>query len=544
MLSRKSYNRFFIILQEDQKGYGLDSNKTPSGYAKLETRNDKAKASFYVQNLKKQKGPYFMILIVQGNDGKELINLGRINIDDGGKADVSNEYNANNLVNTNICMDKVQGAAISRINADKVMPVMVGFTGGEELKNWQNYPLAKSESNVTKENNGMPTPVKEAQKSYNENMNKVLPQIQNTNLGQQQSNNGATQNNTSNTQKQTGTSKNVGTGSTVNEAGNPMGSINPSMGEMNSNMGNLNNTVNTPNPININNPAPETTINETGNPMDSINPSIGDMNSNTDNLSNTMPDTRSDDERVSCNTCSQGKAKGSEDYINDEVEIIDVEEIKPVVKDDVLNEQLESDYEGYRNEENKIFEEYEKEIERLKDYRKKHSKKKNKYDDESIKKKYEDCKPEKHKKCEWNDKNYPIGDKGKFFKEVVYGLEKIGVNENIKNCFWYKAHVKKLEDMYCVYDYNKYSVVFYPMICYYPYISRHGNFMVGYKCDDEGNLKYIIYAIPGTRNLVDQPYEGKTGFVTFMPDEDNDKTGHWLMYYDIKGNTVVVPVKR
>jgi len=104
--------------------------------------------------------------------------------------------------------------------------------------------------------------------------------------------------------------------------------------------------------------------------------------------------------------------------------------------------------------------------------------------------------------------------------------------------------VKKLEDMYCVYDYNKYSVVFYPMICYYPYISRHGNFMVGYKCDDEGNLKYIIYAIPGTRDLSDQPYEGKTGFVTFMPDEDNDKTGHWLMYYDIKGNTVVVPVKR
>ncbi len=333
-------------------------------------------------------------------------------------------------------------------------------------------------------------------------------------------------------------------GTTVNEAGNPMGSINPSMCDMNRNMGNLNNTVSESNPININNPAPGTTVNEAGNSKSSINPSIGDINSNTDNLSNTMPDTRSDYDRVSCNTCSQGKAKGFEDYINDEVDIIDVEEIKPVVKSDTLNEQLDSDDEGYRHEENKIFEEYEKEIERLKDYRKKHSKKKNKCDDESIKKKYEECKPEKHKKCEWNDKNYPIGAKGKFFKEVVYGLEKIGANENIKNCFWYKAHVKKLEDMYCVYDYNKYSVVFYPMICYYPYISRHGNFMVGYKCDDEGNLKYIIYAIPGTRNLVDQPYEGKTGFVTFMPDEDNDKTGHWLMYYDIKGNTVVVPVKR
>ncbi|WP_346931054.1 hypothetical protein [Clostridium sp.] len=616
MPSRKSYNRFFIILQEDQKGYGLDSNKTPSGYAKLEVRNDKAKASFYVQNLKKQKGPYCMILIVQGKIGKELVNLGQINIDNGGKADVSNEFDANNLANTNISMDNVQGAAIGRINSDKVMPVMVGFTGGEELKNWHTSPIAKNNSNTTKENNNITKQVKETPKSYNENMNEMMPQ--------------GKANNANMTQKQTGTSKNVGTGSTVNEAdnpmgsinpsmgdmnsntenlnkpnptkitnpapgatvneagnpmgsinpsmgdmnsdmgnlnntvnapnpininnpapgaivneaGNPMGSINPSMGDVNSNMGNLSNTVNTPNPINITNPAPGATVNEAGNPMGSINPSMGDMNSNTENLNNAMPNTRSDGDRVSCNTCNQGKAKGYEDYINDEVDIIDVEEIKPVVKSDVLNEQLESDDGGYRDEENKIFEEYEKEIERLKDYRKKHSKKKNKCDDESINKKHEDCKHEKHKKCEWNDKNYPIGDKGKFFKEVIYGLEKIGVNENIKNCFWYKAHVKKLEDMYCVYDYNKYSVVFYPMICYYPYISRHGNFMVGYKCDDEGNLKYIIYAIPGTRNLVDQPYEGKTGFVTFMPDEDNDKTGHWLMYYDIKGNTVVVPVKR
>ncbi len=244
-------------------------------------------------------------------------------------------------------------------------------------------------------------------------------------------------------------------------------------------------------------------------------------------------------------------------YIDEEVDIIDIEEVESVAKNNVIKDELEINDRSYIEDENRIFEEYEKEIERLKDYRKKHSKKKNKYDDDcKIKKQQDcekmksnkkyggDCKPDKNKKCQWNDNDYPVGAKGKFFKEVVYGLEKIGNNENIKNCFWYKAHIKKLEDMYCVYDYNKYSVVFYPMICYYPYISRHGNFMVGYKCNDEGELKYVIYAIPGTRSLSDQPYEGKTGFVTFMPNEDDDKMGHWLMYYDIKGNTVVVPVKR
>jgi hypothetical protein len=661
MPARKSYNRFFIILQEDQKGYGLDSNKTPSGYAKLEVRNDKAKASFYVQNLKKQKGPYCMILIVQGKSGKELVNLGQVNIDNGGKADVSNEFDANNLANTNISMDNVQGAAIGRINSDKVMPVMVGFTGGEELKNWHTSPIAKSNSNTTKKNNNITKQVKETPKSDNENMNKIMPQ--------------GKANNDNMTQKQTGTSKDVGTGSTVNEAGNPKGSINPSMGDMNSNTENLNkpkpinvtnpapgataneagnpmgsinpsmgdmnsntenlnkpnptkitnlapgataneagnpmgsinpsmgdmnsNTenlnkpkpinvtnpapgataneagnpmgsinpsmgdmnsnienLNKPKPINVTNPAPGATANEAGNPKGSINPSMGDMNKNIDNLNNTMPNTRSDGDRVSCNTCNQGKAKGYEDYINDEVDIINVEEIEPEVNDNMINDELEVRDGDYNEDRNRMFEEYEEEIERLKSYRKKHSKKKNRYDDDCTikhqwdcedmrsKKKHGEYKSEKYKNSEWNDKDYPVGAKGKFFKEVVYGLEKIGSNENIKNCFWYKARVKKLEDMYCVYDYNKYSVVFYPMICYYPYISRHGNFMVGYKCDDEGDLKYIIYAIPGTRSLSDQPYEGRTGFVTFMPDEDNDKLGHWLMYYDIKGNTVVVPVKR
>ena len=145
MPSKKSYSRFFIILQEDQKGYGTEESKSPSGYAKLEIMNDKAKASFYVQNLKRQKGPYHMILIVQGKNQRELINLGQINIDDMGRADICNEYNANNVANTSLSMDKVQGAAICRVIGDKVNPIMVGFSCGEELRDWNSYPIAANE---------------------------------------------------------------------------------------------------------------------------------------------------------------------------------------------------------------------------------------------------------------------------------------------------------------------------------------------------------------------------------------------------------------
>lgn len=470
MPSKKTYNRFFIILQEDQKGYGLDSNKTPSGYAKLEIRNDKAKSSFYVQNLKKQKGPYCMVLIVNGKSGNELINLGQINIDEGGKADVSNEFDANNVANTNIGMDKVQGAAICKVSTDRVSAVMVGFACGEEVKNWQNYPVAKTIEKIIKEK-------KEASNSNKEESE------------------------------------------SCKEAPKP---------------------IKVPKPIEVPRPIKETSglQNEDMNQSEKMIETEGVPEAEKRSKLCDEDDPRIEAKVPIYKACAENKKN-----------MLEIEHIEELNEEDVIESTKEFDVNDIRNlnnqedddvdDENIIFEEYEKEIERLKDFRKKHSKKKH-YDDDNE----WECKSQDSKKIEWSDKDYPAGAMGKFFKEVVYGLEKIGSNENIKNCFWYKAHVDKLEDMYCVYDYNKYSVVFYPMICYYPYISRRGNFMIGYKCDDAGELKYIIYAIPGTRELVDQPYEGKTGFVTFMPDNNNDQVGHWLMYYDVKGNTVVVPVKK
>lgn len=402
MPSKKSYNRFFIILQEDQKGYGADANKTPSGYAKLEMRNDRAKTSFYVQDIKKQNGPYYMVLIAQGNGGtRELINLGQINVDEGGKADISNEHDANNIANTNIGMDKVHGAGICRISGTKINPVMVGFICGEELKNWTTYPIAKGIAKVTK---AATTIVKAAEEIMGKEFKK------------------------------------------------------------------------------------ETKIVE-----EKKNESV-----------ETEKRQRNIDEK-------------SENIVLEEVEE-NKEKIELKAESETQN-----------------FDEYEEQIERLKEYRKKHNSKE--CNDEHEHHEHH----EHHKECDKGEQ--PVGPMGEFFKSVVDGLEKVGSNDSIKNCTWYKAYVENLDSMYCAHDYNKYSVIFYPMICYYPYIAKAKHFMVGYKCNDDGVLKYIIYAIPGTKALIDQPYEGKTGFVTFMSDSENSGKGHWIMYYDVKKNSVVVPVK-
>ena len=58
----------------------------------------------------------------------------------------------------------------------------------------------------------------------------------------------------------------------------------------------------------------------------------------------------------------------------------------------------------------------------------------------------------------------------------------------------------------------------------------------------DGELKYIVYAIPGDKEKSCQPYGGRTGFVTWTTDKKNGK-GYWLMFYDFKNSSIVIPTK-
>jgi hypothetical protein len=137
----------------------------------------------------------------------------------------------------------------------------------------------------------------------------------------------------------------------------------------------------------------------------------------------------------------------------------------------------------------------------------------------------------------------PSGDIGKFFTEIVKGFEEYKSKiKDIKYCKWYKVKVNSLDDMCNITNYNKYTVAYYPMLNYYPYIKKYGYFMLGYKCDPKGNLKYIVYGVPGKKDENEQPYSGKTGFVTWMEMNDRDE-GCWLMFYDFRNSTIVVPMQ-
>ena len=401
MTPKKNYSRYFIILQEDEKGYSLEADKIPSGYAKLEMKNSKCKISYYVQNLRKEKQPYYMILICGKKDVNKIIKVGKLNIDDHGRVDISHEYDMDNIADTGISAEKIIGAAIVKFLDINVISIMSGFSTTDKPNEWKNYKLAEC--------------------------NKEKKEIKETK---------------------------------------------------------------------------ETRTDDISNEFDEYEQSIELIKVKSDEVVEHLEVQENVDEAAEKKVDTMQRAN------SEDVEISDKLEEKIEVK------KPEDDFDVNRDKNKKQHKEDKK--------------------DECNDKEKNPCKGE-----------YPKGAMGEFFKAVAQDFDEVpDFSNEIKWCKWYKVPVSNLENMYDLSDYNKYTIAYYPMISYYPYIRNYKSFMLGYKCDSSGKMKYIVYGIPGTKSKAHQPYGGKTGFVSWISDKENDEMGYWLMFYDFKNSTIVVPLKK
>ncbi len=143
MAQKKNYSRYFIILEEDEKGYSLGVDKSASGYVKLENKNGKCKISYYVQNIKKQSSPYHMVLICNKKGSKDIIKIGEMNIDEYGRADICYEYPVDNIGNCGINADKISGAAIVKFLDSNIISVMSGFST-TDIPAWKSFSIIES----------------------------------------------------------------------------------------------------------------------------------------------------------------------------------------------------------------------------------------------------------------------------------------------------------------------------------------------------------------------------------------------------------------
>ena len=406
MASNNRLYRNFVILQEDERGYSNSSDKTLSGYSKIEAKGDKCKISFYAQNLKKDNENYYMMIICCKKDMKQIINLGPIEVTDTGKAEATKEYNVSNVGGLDIQFDKISGTSIAKFKDGIPIFVMCGFLNGQQpSENWKNYTIVKAKEVRLRSTE------KVAEKEHKKEPRK--PEIK----------------------------------------------------------------VEKSKDKSIENPIVEAKVDE--------NIVIEDIK-------------RAEEE----------KEEVSKEVVNEVVEeVVEVKEVQEV-------ENLEEARMRYFQRENLRgkFEDYEEGIEASK---------------------------------EFDPVNSKIrGSIGEYFESIVEGFNRDydSIND-LKYTKWYKIPVNDLHEMCNMSNYNKYTLAYYPMLNYYPYIKKYGYFMLGYKCDSQGNLKHIIYAIPGKKDKDEQPYDGRTGFVTWVSLNGKDREGCWLMFYDFKNSTVVVPMQ-
>ncbi len=453
MAQKKSYSRYFIILQEDEKGYSLSSDKLASGYAKLEMKNDKCKISYYVQNLKKENAPYYMLLICSKKDVRKVIKISQMNIDDYGRADICHEYSADNIADTGISMDKISGAAIVKFLDSNIIPVMSGFAS-TVIPDWKTFDVVDLKSVEKKEEQPKVaeknvTTDKSIFDKYEENIESSkkgeVEEIQKVKITE---NMDKKQSNTKVKQKSGSKSKEENRNIVKDQANHEVKEK-------------VDNKIK---------PKEETNI--------KIDTEIKPKEEN-----NTKIDTRIEEESDS--KLRENNIK--EEYTVGEDVNIGQEHENMINEKDVRNVDMNNGSFG----------------------------------------------------------DYPRGNTGSFFRNLAQGFEELGeICGEIKRCKWYKVPVCSEKSMCDMSNYNKYMVAYYPMINYYPYIKKHGHYLMGYKCDKEGKMKYLVYGIPGSKSKADQPYGGKSGFVTWISLNDEDNIGYWLMFYDFKTSTIVIPVKK
>lgn len=148
MAVKKSYNRYFIIFQEEDRGFGIAIDKQPTGYTKIENRNGKCKITVYAQNLLKERGPYFCCLIDSTKDPLVVARLGALNIDEAGRGETWWEYKEDDIADTLVPFDRFNIASIitedQRINAP-----LAGYIGKDKIAWKERMPLV---SKVNAEN--------------------------------------------------------------------------------------------------------------------------------------------------------------------------------------------------------------------------------------------------------------------------------------------------------------------------------------------------------------------------------------------------------
>lgn len=99
-MDSKKYRRYFVILGEEDEGYGIQSSKSPKGYTKIEVKNGKGVLTHFIQNIKffnDAEYVYRSYLISTRNNSFKYVDNGILKVDENGKAELKWEFDSESV---------------------------------------------------------------------------------------------------------------------------------------------------------------------------------------------------------------------------------------------------------------------------------------------------------------------------------------------------------------------------------------------------------------------------------------------------------------
>lgn len=556
-MSHNKLYRNFIILQEDEKEHLKDIDKPLSGYAKIEAKSDKCKISFYTQNLKSDD-EYFMVLICYKKDMKKIVDLGSLKVDQLGKGEACKDYYINDIAGLGFSYDKISGAGVYKHKEGKPSFLMYGFINGEsDCSGWKNTKIIKCDdaykmTSEKVEKKFLKEDKKADKADYDSCEKKEYKKKEEYKQDCEKCDYKEEKCHKQDEHKEEKCEKHDEDHYKENheecERHKDEECKKHKEKEEKHDCHELK--------------------------CDKCEPKEIKCEEHHYKEAEYDKCEKHDHKETECDKCEKQHHK---EMKCDDCEMYNHKEMKHEKWDYDDKKKKEKDKDEYhycdcnkkpyerkynidfqdpclnRGEIPITFEEYERKIEERKT-----EEDMDIIDEENIICNEEEEQPEESIEYEMernkrinigcyrnSSENFELkGALGQFFNGVTNGFEEVVDEFNeIKYCKWYKVRINTLDDMCDISDYNKYNIIYYPMISYYPYIKNYGYFMVGYKCSKCGDVDYIVYGIPGSKSIDDQPYSGKTGFVTWIENHFDKEDGCWLMFYDYKKSTVVIPMK-
>ena len=524
MAHNKLY-RNFIILQEDENKKSSSNEKALSGYAKIEAKGDKCKITFYAQNLKRD-GDYSIVLICHKKEMKKIIDMGKINVNEVGKGEACKEYYVDNIAGLDMSYDKISGAGICKnINSDPVY-LMYGFMNGEKPESgWKKCKITKcaEEGSKAKTYTKKDSDKLKEKEEYKKKENKEKEYCKEEHKKDEHKEKDYDDHKKDDHKEKDcdGHKKDDHKEKDCDDHKKDDHKEKDCDDHKKDDHKEKDCDDHKKDDHKEKEHHKDYELCEDGHKMkeywkDDHKEKDCDDHKKKDHEEKEKKEHKEKDKKDKCNVCREDDE--SNNTLNTPCDSDNVVE-ESVERDSTLNEvevndNVLNEANGNENTLNK-FNDYEKEIAK-------------RIEEENI-----------------NPYDFKLrGGIGEFFEGLVQGFEEVkGKIKELKYCKWFKIPVRDIEDMCDASNYDRYSIIYYPMLNYYPYIKKHRHFMLGYKCDSRGELKYLVYAIPGRRDRDDQPYGGKSGFVTWCRAKDSDEMGYWLMFYDYKNSTIVVPSK-